>query len=142
MNHLHLPGPRCSATHVLLLYQPRPHTHMITNYTRVPSARMYSVAMRALIPLLLVSVVEALEFPYGWELWTTQDDYDVLKFPQGSGSDKGFANFSFSGRVKSTGRDYTIYIGTLSKGLPETLGFELPAGGIFRMHRLGSQKTG
>ena len=79
------------------------------------------------ILLLLVSVVKALEFPHGWELWTAQDDYDVVKYPLGG---DGFANFSFSGRVKSTGRDYTIYIATLSKGLPDTFGFELPAGGI------------
>ena len=86
--------------------------------------------MHSLILLLLVSIVEALEFPFGWELWTSQDDYDVVKYPQGSDSSRGFANFSFAGRVKSTGRDYTIYIGTLSKGLPDTLGFELPTGGI------------
>ena len=30
VNDLHLPGPRGTATHVLLLYQPRPHTHAIT----------------------------------------------------------------------------------------------------------------
>ena len=88
------------------------------------------IVMRLVIPLLLVSIVEALEFPLGWELWTSQDDYDVVKYPQGSDSSRGFANFSFSGHVKSTGRDYTIYIGTLSKGLPDTLGFELPTGGI------------
>ena len=104
--------------------------HSITvGYSPCITARAVGtcVAMRLLIPLLLVSIVEALEFPFGWELLTAQDDYDVVKYPQGSDS---FANFSFSGRVKSTGRNYTIFIGTLSKGLPDTLGFELPLGGI------------
>lgn len=91
--------------------------------------------MRSLIPLILVSIAEALEFPFGWELRTAQDDYDVVKYPQGNDSRGGFANFSFAGRVKSTGRDYTIYIGSLSKGFPDTIGFELPTGGIGLMQQ-------
>ena len=82
-----------------------------------------------LLPLLAVSVVNALESPGSWEfLWESQDDYDTVKYPQRS-CGRGFANFSYSGTVKSTGRPYTIYIATLSKGLPDTFGFELPSSG-------------
>ena len=83
-----------------------------------------------LLLLLVVTVANALESPGGWEfLWELQDDYDTVKYPQSSPLDGGFANFSYSGKVQSTGRPYTIYIATLSKGLPDTFGFELPSGG-------------
>lgn len=82
-----------------------------------------------LLSFFVVSLVKALEFPIGWELLTVQDDYDVVKFPEGSDPARGFVYSSFSGKVKSTGRGYTIYIGTVSKGLPDTFGFELPEGG-------------
>ena len=83
-----------------------------------------------LLLLLVASVANALESPGGWELlWESQDDYDTVKYPQSGYPSGGFANFSYSGRVKSTGRPYTIYIATLSKGLPDTFGFELPSSG-------------
>ena len=82
-----------------------------------------------LLSLFAVSLVDALEVPIGWELLAVQDDYDVVKFPEGSDPARGFVYSSFSGKVKSTGRDYTIYIGTISKGLPDTFGFKLPKGG-------------
>ena len=82
-----------------------------------------------LLLLFVVSIVEALEFPIGWELLAEQDDYDVVNYPQRVDPGTGFYYSSFSGKVKSTGRDYTIYIGTLSKGLPDSFGFVLPEGG-------------
>lgn len=81
------------------------------------------------LALFAVSIVKALEVPGSWEILAAQDDYDVVKYPQGGDSGQGFVNFSFSGQVKSTGRNYTIYIATLTKGLPDTFGFELPQGG-------------
>lgn len=92
-----------------------------------------------LLSLFVVSLVDALEFPIGWELLAVQNDYDVVKFPDGSHPAGGFVYSSFSGKVKSTGRDYTIYIGTISKGLPDTFGFKLPKDGE-RIPRCASRR--
>ncbi len=63
--------------------------------------------------------------------WTSQkiaeDDYYVLSYqPQGSSS---IQEWSFSGTVPSTGRKYTLHVGSLTSGLPAAFSFELPKGG-------------
>ena len=88
-------------------------------------------ALYVLLVLVFIEVAQGLVFPDGWELLAAQDDYDVVKYPQSGDPGSGFVNFSFSGTVKSTGRNYTIFIGTLSKGLPDSFGFELPKGGKY-----------
>ena len=58
---------------------------------------------------------------------TVADDYDSVKYPvQGS---EGITQWSLSGRVPSTGKKYTIHVGSISYGLPDTFSFQLPQGG-------------
>ena len=56
-----------------------------------------------------------------------EEDYDVLNYqPQNSSS---IQQWSFSGTVPSTGRKYTLHVGSLNSGLPGAFTFELPKGG-------------
>lgn len=58
------------------------------------------------------------------------DDYASVKYPQGS-SPRPFVHWSSPVQtVPSTGRNYTIHVGSLSSGLPNAFSFQLPEGGI------------
>lgn len=58
-----------------------------------------------------------------------EDDFDTVRFPQGSGTSTGIVQWSLNKTVPSTGRNYTIHVGSLSYGLPNTFSFQLPDGG-------------
>ncbi len=71
----------------------------------------------------------ALEWPRLPET-SLEDDYETLPFPHhGQGSGDGFVQWSLRRAVPSTGRNYTIHVGSLSSGLPNTFSFQLPEGG-------------
>lgn len=55
-----------------------------------------------------------------------EGDYDTVSYPKGSGS---ILQWSLKRTVPSTGRNYTIHIGSLNSGLPDTFSFQLPDGG-------------
>ena len=65
------------------------------------------------------------QLPGSW----VEEDFDTVSFPQGSGASAGIVQWSLSKTVPSTGRNYTIHIGSLSSGLPNTFSFQLPDGG-------------
>lgn len=58
------------------------------------------------------------------------DDFENMSFPQASGG-QPIAQWSYSSTVPSTGRNYTIHIGSLSSGLPDAFTFQLPKGGSY-----------
>lgn len=55
------------------------------------------------------------------------DDYETVKFSQTKSL--GFANYSVSGVVPSTGRTYTAYVAYLAAGLPASFSIQLPSDG-------------
>lgn len=56
------------------------------------------------------------------------DDYESVGYPQDSGGGP-IVQWSLSARVSSTGRNYTIHVGSLTSGLPNAFSFQLPEGG-------------
>ena len=57
-----------------------------------------------------------------------EEDYERLGYPQSPGS-QGFVQWSLNDTVASTGRNYTIHVGSLSSGLPDAFSFRLPSEG-------------
>lgn len=58
-----------------------------------------------------------------------KDDYDTVNYPEGSETFPRLVQWSLKKTVSSTGRNYTIHIGSLNSGLPDTFSFQLPEGG-------------
>ena len=75
-----------------------------------------------------------------WSMGITDpvDDYETVNFPPGS-TPRPFVHWSSpSQTVPSTGRNYTIHIGSLSSGLPGAFSFQLPKGGTVQSTRFNS----
>lgn len=62
------------------------------------------------------------------EAWVV-DDYETASYPGGAGPSTGIVHWSLTSTVPSTGRNYTIHVGSLSSGLPSAFSFQLPVGG-------------
>lgn len=92
------------------------------------------VCFRAAVSLLTVGVLfpslcgglETLEWPWIPDA-SLEDDYESMGYPQSSGGP--IVQWSLNTSVPSTGRNYTIHVGSLASGLPETFSFEIPNGG-------------
>lgn len=56
-----------------------------------------------------------------------QDDYVTMSYP--IDPDVDIVHWSLNSTVPSTGRNYTIHVGSLTAGLPKSFSFELPDGG-------------
>lgn len=75
----------------------------------------------------------ALEWRHHPEAWV-EDDYETESYPGGSGPTAGIVQWSLKTTVPSTSRNYTIHVGSLSAGLPNTFSFQLPERGSFLIH--------
>ena len=81
------------------------------------------------IILIFSSIAECTEDPLElkWaSAFSIKDDFETVKYPQSS---VDFMQWSCSGTVSSTGRNYTIHVGSLSTELPSGFSFQLPEGG-------------
>ena len=67
-----------------------------------------------------------------WPRVPADDNYENLSYPEGSGAG-GIVQWSLNTTVPSTGRNYTIHVGSLSSGLPNAFRFDLPEGGKERL---------
>ena len=63
-----------------------------------------------------------------WETaFVERDDYDTVDFILGS--HRSVEHRSYSGTVPTTGRNFTVHVGSLHKGLPSAFSFYLPKEG-------------
>ena len=94
------------------------------------SMNLAAVAGLVVLTTLYPGPCEALEAP-DWPVISEsllQDDYECVDFPPDS-DDKDIVHWSLDATVPSTGRNYTVHVGSLSSGLPKTFSFQLPDGG-------------
>ena len=70
----------------------------------------------------------ALEWPWVSPA-SVEDDYEEVSYPQSPGAGGDVVPWSLASSAPSTGRNYTIHVGSLSSGLPSSFGFQLPEGG-------------
>ena len=56
------------------------------------------------------------------------EDFDETAYPSAPAAE-GLVHWSSSGTVPSTGRNYTVHVGSLHSGLPGTFSFQLPQEG-------------
>ena len=66
----------------------------------------------------------------GWERREdVKNDFNVVPFPEGDNSPR-LVSFVVNSTVPSSGRAYTMYVGLLRNGLPDSFSLELPTGGV------------
>lgn len=90
--------------------------------------------------LLLAAVSVSIVFPRSthsagkdplaleWPWVSVEEDYESFPYPQSPGGGD-IVQWSLAASVPSTSRNYTIHVGSLSSGLPNTFSFQLPEGG-------------
>jgi len=95
------------------------------------------VVFQGLLCLLTVASVYSLEpLTSGWGAsQQIQDDYVSLLFPKSTDLPQ-FLNYIINSTVPSTGRNYTMYVGLLRYGLPDSFSFELPPQGLLSLNHM------